>query len=287
LSKEVAVFALIALMTYSFFEFKLITALKHSIIILVGSALTVIVGFESYDHYFTTFPNFASHIEYLINYAKSVQGYYVSTNPGLWLTSLTSRDLGTGLGVINPLISFPVFVWIPLLILYIGSRRSAHALTLPAVLLFWTYFPYFVLFDYLHRDVKYLYSIQMTPALALGAAYLYSMLGEKLTKWKKKYGRILNVALMICIISFAISLHYFTGTGSNVSSTSQNSQSVAPPSPPFVKYKQILNSTSGGFSLQPVGMTHSAIQPPTRNAVWSALDLTVNRNLQSHSSVTV
>lgn len=249
LSKEVGIFALLALITYSFFELKLITALKRSVLIVAGCALTVIAGFESYDRYFTTFPNFISHIEFLINYASSIHGYYVSTNPSIWLTSLTNRDLGSGLGVMNPAITFPVVLWIPLLVLYIASRRSAHALTLPAVLLFWTYFPYFVMFDYFHRDVKYFYSIQMAPALVLGAAYLYSMVGENLWRWKKKYSRSIGVTLVICVVSFAILGHYLSQAGSIANSTAQSSQPVTPPFP-YLRFK-LQNSTMGSILSQP------------------------------------
>jgi len=234
LSKEVAVFALLAIVTYSFFELRLVTALKRSVFILAGSALTTIAGFEFYDHHFTSFPNPANHIVFIIDYAKSIQGYYVSTNPELWLTSLANRDLGSGLGVMNPTISFPVFFWIPLFALYVVSRRSTHALMLPAILLIWTYFPYFVMFDYFHRDVKYFYSIQMTPALVVGAAYLYSTIGEKLVS-RKRFGRKLNVTAIVCVLSFSILLYYLSGAGVIMNSTTKNQSPVIPP-PPYGKY---------------------------------------------------
>jgi 4-amino-4-deoxy-L-arabinose transferase-like glycosyltransferase len=235
LSKEVGVFVLLALITYAFFELKLVTAIRRSVCILAGSALTVAAGFQFYDHYFTTFPNFVAGIEFLYNFARSVHGYYVSTNPELWLTSFTNRDLGSGLGVLNPVITFPVFVWIPLLAMYVITRRSAHALTLPAVLLFWTYFPYFVLLDYFHRDVKYFYSIQMTPALVLGAAFLYSAMGDNLLKWKNNNSRNLVITLTVCIVTFAILLNYLVLAPSIVSSTSQYSPPVT--TPPYGIYR--------------------------------------------------
>ncbi|MFI5420865.1 MAG: glycosyltransferase family 39 protein [Nitrososphaerales archaeon] len=205
LSKEVGVFALVALVTYDFFGKGRLSALKRSALIIVGTISTVAAGLQIYDHYFTNFPNFVSHIVFLVNYGRSISGYYVSTNPDLWLTSLTSKDLGSGLGVLNPMISFAVFVWLPLLALYLFARRSAYSLALPAVLLFWAYFPYLVLFDLVGRDVKYFYSIQMSPALALGAACLYGLIGDRL---QPKLRVVLVIA--VCAVSFVICLCYWS-----------------------------------------------------------------------------
>lgn len=242
LSKEVGIFTLLALVTYAFIESRLLAAAKRSLIMLATAAATVAVGFEIFDHYFTTFPNFINHIEFLVNFAKSIRNYYVSTNPNLWLTSLTPRDLGSGLGVLNPMISFPVFVWIPLLVLYIFSRKkSAGSLVLPAILFVWTYVPYFVIHDQFGRDVKYFYSIQMSPALVLGAAYLYSVIGERLVKKRKQ--EILTIAFVVCLTSFAILLLYWPPAGAISSSSSGGGQTTTSFFTPPMPYRLIQNNT--------------------------------------------
>jgi len=240
LSKEVGIFALLGLITYTFIESRPLVAAKRSLIMLTATASTVAVGFQMYDHYFTTFPNFIDHIEFLVNFAKDIHNYYVSTNPDLWLTSLTSRDLSSGLGVLNPMISFPVFVWIPLLVLYIFSRKSAGGLVLPAILFVWTYVPYFVIHDQFGRDVKYFYSIQMSPALVLGAAYLYGVIGERLVKKRKE--EMLTITFVVCLASFAILLLCWPPAGAISSNSSGGSQVTTFYTPPM-PYRLIQNNT--------------------------------------------
>jgi 4-amino-4-deoxy-L-arabinose transferase-like glycosyltransferase len=209
LSKEVGVFALLALATYYLFCSRIFTAVRRTALMMTGAVATVAVGFQTYDHYFTVFPNFVNHIEFILSYAASIHGYYVSTNPDLWLTSLSARDLSSGLGVLNPVISLPVFIWLLLIPIYVLSRRSVYALTLPAVLFFWTYIPYFVVFDYLHRDVKYFYSIQMSPALVLGAAYLYWKVGERFPLRSLANNKKLLATIAVSAVSVTVLVHFW------------------------------------------------------------------------------
>jgi predicted membrane-bound dolichyl-phosphate-mannose-protein mannosyltransferase len=204
LSKEVGILALFALVTYHLLKYRNASSLKQLVLVGAGFCCAVFSGYEAYDRYFTTFPSIMSHIQFMLSYAASVHGYYLRESPFLWLVSLSSKDLASGLGVINILLIAPLAVWVPFVVFVLLKRKSASEFLFPFALFLWTYLPYFIVW-YLGRDEKMFYAIQLCPALAIGAALVYSRLANSLS-FAKPY-----ISMIIGSSSLLVLLYYFLG----------------------------------------------------------------------------
>jgi 4-amino-4-deoxy-L-arabinose transferase-like glycosyltransferase len=201
LSKEVGILPFLAFATIHLVSHRNASSLKEVAFSTVGLALTVIIGFQTYDSIFTSFPSFLDHIWYLIAYASNIRGYYVSEPPSTWLINLSSSDLSSGLGVTSVLLSVPLLVWVPMMFANL-VRKKMSEYVFPFVLFLWTYVPYFVIW-YLGRDEKAFYAIQMSPALAIGAAFSFTFFQRKMLPGKPQ------VILVVCFTAFFIYLYYF------------------------------------------------------------------------------
>lgn len=187
LSKEVAIFALGALLTYHllFSGGPRSKRVEGALVVAASAGFTIAAGLQLYDSLFTTFPSFLNHLQYIVSFGEQLTNpnpllsvFYAS--PYIWFVPAYVPRFSPPLDVF---VSALVFLWIPVALLTMRSRgsESSKPYVFSLVWLLWVYVPFLCLYSF-GRSEYYYYATQVVPPLVLGGSYFLSS-ARGLPRW--------------------------------------------------------------------------------------------------------